>query len=112
MDPQAEISKGYQQVEAAAKAAQPELDRQMAELQLQARIEDTQERAATGDAVAQYDLACFYDQGMGLEQKIEQAFELYQLSAAQGFRSAQHNLANAFKFGRGVSTDPASAIQW
>ena len=112
VDPLADLSKEYDELETAAKAAKPELDRHMAELQLEARIEDTEKRVASGDAIAQYDLACLYHEGDGLEQDFQRAFKLFQLSAAQGFRSAQHNLANAFKFGRGVSADPASAVKW
>lgn len=61
-------------------------------------------------ALAQYKLACCYDNGIGVEEDLKEAVNLYQMSANQNNALAQHNLAVCYQNGRGVEMDINKAI--
>ena len=52
-----------------------------------------QKAAESGHRVAQFDLGCCYDYGLGVKQNTSTAVKYYQLSAAQNYPHAQYNLA-------------------
>lgn len=68
--------------------------------------------AEQGQAQAQFMLAQFYQEGMGIEQSTEQAFQWYQKAAEQGLAAAQFSLASAYDVGEGVKQDLAQAAFW
>ncbi|MFO7593868.1 MAG: tetratricopeptide repeat protein [Pseudomonadota bacterium] len=53
-----------------------------------------QQQAEQGDAWAQLNLGAAYDNGLGVEQNVEQARHWYQKAAEQGLAEAQFNLAH------------------
>ena len=65
--------------------------------------------AEQGDARAQRNLGCAYQQGRGVPQSFERAFELFKLSEAQGDANATANLAKSYVHGWGVDHSYAEA---
>jgi hypothetical protein len=63
------------------------------------------ERAAAGDARSQFNLAAQLEQ----EQNYDEAIKWYNRAAAQGFRSAELNLAQMYENGIGVKQNKAEA---
>ncbi len=71
------------------------------------------EKAESGDAQAQYDLAQVYFDGL-LEQKADEKTGVSWItrSAEAGNATAQYDLAVAYRLGHGVKPDTAQALNW
>lgn len=68
--------------------------------------------AELGFVEAQYNLACIYYNGEGMEQNYEAAaYWLFQ-AAHQGYAAAQDQLAYMYETGMGVEKDDREAIKW
>lgn len=71
------------------------------------------ERAAGGDADAQFTLAKNYEAGRGgLKQDYAEAERWYRLAANQGEPFAQASLGILYRFGKGVPQDFIQAYTW
>lgn len=68
--------------------------------------------AMKGHALAQFNLALMYHNGIGTEADYERAMQLYALAAQQGMASAQFNLALMYDRGEGVERDFDEAYYW
>ena len=68
--------------------------------------------AMKGHALAQFNLALMYHNGIGTEADYERAMQLYALAAQQGMASAQFNLALMYDRGEGVDQDFDEAYYW
>ncbi|MDF1622994.1 MAG: hypothetical protein P1V33_05960 [Pseudohongiella nitratireducens] len=68
--------------------------------------------AMKGHALAQFNLALMYHNGIGTEADYERAMQLYALAAQQGMTSAQFNLALMYDRGEGVGRDFDEAYYW
>jgi TPR repeat protein len=69
---------------------------------------------AAGDnglALAQYNAAVLYEQGLGTEQSISQAIAWYQRAAEQGHTGAQLNLGYLYEHGIGVDQSYSKAYE-
>ena len=64
--------------------------------------------ADRGDAVAQNKIAC----SLHSEQKFEEAFRYYALSADQGYTRGEHNLGCRYVNGQGTEVDLGKARYW
>ena len=64
--------------------------------------------ADRGCAVGQYNLACTLDS----DQRLEEAFQYYFLSAEQNYTHAEFNLGYCYKYGDGTEVDVAKARHW
>lgn len=70
-------------------------------------------QAREGDAQAQFLLGVLYDQGAGgIARDNQLASRWFKAAAEQGHTTAQFNLGNAYKHGRGVEKDTGQAIYW
>lgn len=75
--------------------------------------QNLKERAARGDAEAQFNLAKMYETGRsGYKKDFAEAERWYRLSAEQGDPFAQASLAILFRFGKGVPQDLVQALMW
>ena len=71
------------------------------------------ERAANGDADAQFTLGKNYEAGRGgLKKDFAQASNWYRLAADQGDPFAQASLGLLYRFGKGVQRDLVQAYLW
>lgn len=73
--------------------------------------------ATRGDALAQYNLGVFFDNGQGVPQDYKKAMHWYRLAADQsagheGIADAQTNLGMMYQAGRGVPKDSKEAVRW
>ncbi len=68
--------------------------------------------AQDGDAVAQYNLAQFYRQGIGIEVDLREARRWYERAASQGHGLAQYTLGLMFETGDGGRRDLSQARTW
>ena len=75
-------------------------------------LADLQQRAAAGDATAQFEFGILYYYGQGIAQDYGQARAWWEKAAAQGFPEAQYNLGIFYKQGRGVAQNTAKARAW
>ena len=75
-------------------------------------LTDLQQRAAAGDATAQFELGFIYAEGRGVAQDYAQARVWWEKAATQGHVDAQYNLGNFYNDGRGVPQDFAKAREW
>jgi hypothetical protein len=66
--------------------------------------------AATGDSVAQYDLAVAYFRGEKVAQDYSKAAALWRPLAERGHPEANNNLGYLTYYGYGVPEDPAAAV--
>lgn len=73
---------------------------------------DLLSEAKNGDVLAQYNLGWMYDNGEGVVQNYEKAFEWYSKAANQGFAMAQYNLGLLYQNGQGVEKDDQRAFEW
>ncbi|HHJ17379.1 MAG TPA: sel1 repeat family protein [Gammaproteobacteria bacterium] len=80
---------------------------------LSARIFKRQlQRAETGDAKAQLEVAQRLATGKGAPQNVEQAYIWYLRAAKQGLAEAQYRTAEMLESGTGVEKDLAQARRW
>ena len=70
------------------------------------------QRAQTGDANAQHNLAVMYDLRQGVPQDLRDAAKWYRLAAEQGHAVSQNNLGIMLENGRGTEQNPAEAAKW
>jgi hypothetical protein len=68
--------------------------------------------AEKGNSKAQCRLACKYQNGCGVVQKKNKAFELFNLAALQGVPQAQYELAFMYLHGIGAVRVRLEAITW
>lgn len=71
-----------------------------------------EQRAKTGDAVAEYRLGVLYALGQGVKQDYAHAAQLFKAAANGGVAEAQYNVAVMYSEGMGVQRDPAQAVTW
>jgi len=76
-------------------------------LRQQKKMNDLKDRARQGDAQAQYDLGCRFQ-----EKKPSEAVELFKQAAEQGHANAQSALGEHYKEGKGIGKDIAQAIDY
>jgi TPR repeat protein len=72
----------------------------------------TREKAAAGDAEAQYDLGAYYYDGRGVSRDFEEAYRWFLAAAEHGHPKAQANAGLMNYLGRGVPRDEAEACKW
>lgn len=70
------------------------------------------QKAAEGDAAAQFRLGVLYDLGQGVKRDYAQAFMWYRKTAEKGNSDGQFNLGNLYQNGQGVTQDYAQAVTW
>lgn len=68
--------------------------------------------AELNNAEAQYNLGYCYQNGIGIEQDLQQAVELYSKSAYQGFNDGYYQLMMAYGNGNGVEQDFEKAFSF
>ena len=68
--------------------------------------------AERGNAQAQFGLAFFYFNGVGVTQDYTEALKWHRKAAEQGNAGAQFNLALMYDNGKGVTQDYAEAVKW
>ena len=75
-------------------------------------IRQWEKSAASGNAMAQYNLGACYDFGNGVQKDISKAVKYYELAARQKLPPAQYNLASCYYNGEGVKKDKVLALAW
>jgi uncharacterized RDD family membrane protein YckC len=70
-----------------------------------------QKAADQGDADAQFNLGCLYQNGQGVPKDLEKAAKLYREAADQGHAAAQFNLGWLYQNGQGVPKDLEKAAK-
>lgn len=75
-------------------------------------LQEIRAKAEKGDAGAQFDLACRYHIGNGIQQNHAEAVKWYRRCAEQGWGIAQFFVGQAFAHGEGVPKDSAEAVKW
>ncbi len=83
-----------------------------AQTQAPSSISALTQRATSGDAEAQFELARAYEDGKGLPQDDAKAVEWFRRSAEQGNAQAQNSLGVMYALGRGVTRDREEAVRW
>jgi hypothetical protein len=71
-----------------------------------------EQRAATGDAEALFQLADLYERGDQIEQDLEIAAQLLQAAAQRGHAGAQYRLGLMQASGVGIDPDPVEGFAW
>lgn len=71
-----------------------------------------EQRAATGDAEALFQLADAYERGDPVEQDLEVAAQLLQAAAQRGHAGAQYRLGLMQAAGIGIDPDPVQGLAW
>ena len=74
--------------------------------------QELQEKAANGDADAQFQLGDCYFFGLGVPKDMREGVSWYRKAAEAGQIKAQFNLGGCFHEGMGVEPDLMAAIQW
>ena len=74
--------------------------------------QELQEKAADGDADAQYQLGDCYFFGLGVKRDMVEGVSWYRKAAEAGQMKAQFNLGGCFHEGRGIEPDLRAAIRW
>lgn len=75
-------------------------------------VEWHREVARKGWAPAQYNLACCYQDGKGVERDAKKAAKWFGEAAKQGHREAQCSLANCYAAGDGIQKNMTKAVEW
>ncbi len=73
---------------------------------------DLQQKAYTGDADAQFQLANIFQKGIDVAKHPKHAFYWYQRSAKQGNLFAQYKVWEAYFFGDGTEANDKEAKKW
>ena len=68
--------------------------------------------ADQGDANAQFNLGCMYDNGHGVAQDDSAAMKWFRMAADQGHAQAQYNLGLMYYQGQGVPQNTSEALRW
>jgi len=72
----------------------------------------TRQRAEQGDAIGQFLLGYYYEEGDGVLQDYVEALKWFRLAADQGQADAQTRLGMWYSTGRGVPQDDVEAVRW
>ena len=75
-------------------------------------LKDLQQRAANGDAVAQYKLGIIYLNGTGVLKDYQEAMFNFRLSAVQKNMDAQYSLGRMYEDGYAAPQDYETAVEW
>ena len=75
-------------------------------------VEALQERAASGDAEALFELADRYERAEQVEQDLGRAAQLLHAAAERGHATAQYRLGLAQAAGVGIEQDPVQSYAW
>lgn len=75
-------------------------------------VERYKKAAEQGDAISQYNLGVYYENGQGVAKDEAKAVEWFSKAAEQGNVHAQYNLGLCYQDGRGVAKDEAKAVEW
>ena len=70
------------------------------------------EKAAAGDAEAQFALGLMYYDGERVEKNAEEATEWWRMAAENGYAKAQFTVGVAYYRGDGVAQDKEEGIKW
>ncbi len=70
------------------------------------------EKAANGDAEAQFALGLMFYTGDHVEKNTEEAIEWWRMSAENGYAKAQFTVGVAYYKGDGVAQDKEEGIKW
>src|SRR5437868_6985124 len=76
------------------------------------RVKSYRKAAEQNDAIAQFNLAFAYANGLGVAKDDAEAVKWYRRAAEQNFAQAQYNLGFAYASGRGVAKNYAQAVKW
>lgn len=68
--------------------------------------------AEAGYAVAQYNLAYCYEEGLGVFKSARKAFCWYRKAAEAGNAKAQNNVGNCYAWGHGTAENRREAFRW
>ena len=68
--------------------------------------------AAVNDIAAQYYMAVCYEQGIGTEKDMTQAFKMYRKAAERGLPDAMYHIASFYRDGVVVSQDTSKDKEW
>src|SRR5262245_54123378 len=77
-----------------------------------ARLPLWREAAEAGVGGAQWRLGSCYEDGVGVEQDVDEAVRWYRKAAEQGDPRGQTNLGICYDRGSGVEQDKAEAVEW
>lgn len=76
-------------------------------------INKLQDRATTGDANAQFELAEIYYKGDGVMKNYDTAFVWFEKAANQGHAESQHRMGHIYEYGVGLAKkDNKQAFEW
>lgn len=75
-------------------------------------LTDIRKAAEQGDAEAQFNLGCMYDDGEDVPEDDTEAVKWYRKAAEQGHAGAQNNLGYMYEKGEGVSQEYTEAVKW
>ena len=76
------------------------------------RFEEIKHAADQGDALAQYDLGCMYEEGRGVKQDSGKAMQCYLKAAEQGYAKAQYELGLMYSKLPANKKNEEEAIKW
>ena len=68
--------------------------------------------AAVNDLAAQYYMALCYEQGIGMNKDLNQAFKMYRKAAERGLPDAMYHIASFYKDGVVVPRDTSKEKEW
>lgn len=68
--------------------------------------------ADSGNYVAQYNIALYYEEGKGVEQSYQEMFHYMEMSAKSGYEPAIMKVALMYKKGYGVEQDAGKMLYW
>ncbi len=80
-------------------------DAQIVERDIPTSVRYQQMATEFGSAAGMFELAGFYEAGLGVPPDLPRAAQLYLQSALRGFPPAQHNVATMFEEGAGLERD-------
>ena len=72
----------------------------------------TSARAEAGDSNTFFNLALYYEGGVGVAADAAAAVAWYTRAADAGHEEAHFNLGNCYRDGKGVAVDAAAAVKW
>jgi hypothetical protein len=76
------------------------------------QIQVLQQRAAQGNAAAQFTLGSCYANGRGVPRNYAEAVKWYYASASRGYAAAQYRLGVCYVAGLGVPRNDVTAVAW
>lgn len=79
---------------------------------IQYGYEELKKTAAMNDLAAQFYVAVCYENGIGVEKDLTQAFKMYRKAAERGLPDAMFHLATFYKEGVVVTKDVARESEW